>query len=161
MSNAKHHKWRRKQPFIYSTKNPILKQQVHFDSTSRSLIVGEWPPLIIIFSNSQEFRLRPLFFAYEDRDQITELFVETFKRLSISANVFENRNTTPAIMWEKVDSLMTDTVTKSLRTKDTISNALGSNHDRYHLLCKSHTVEVLDRSNFNVLAEVEKKEKLL
>ena len=142
-------------------KESNIKATVHFDSTSRSLIDGEWPRLIIIFSNSQEFRLRPLFFAYEDRDQITELFVETFKRLSISANVFENRNTTPAIMWEKVDSLMTDTVTKNLRTKDTISNALGSNHDPYHLLCKSHTVEVLDRSNFNVLAEVEKKEKLL
>ena len=89
-----------------------VKATVHFDSTSRCSVDGEWPSLIIIFSDGQEFRLQPLFFVYEDHDQITELFVETFKRLSISASVSENQNTTPATMWEKVDSLMTDAVTK-------------------------------------------------
>ena len=54
-------------------KESNVKATVHFDSTSHSSIDGE-----IIFSNGQEFRLRPLFFAYEDQDQITELFLETF-----------------------------------------------------------------------------------
>ena len=100
-------------------KESNVKASVHFDLTSHSSIDGEWPSLIIIFSNSQEFRLLQLFFAYEDQDQITELFVETFKRLSISANVFENQNTTPATMWEKLDLLMTNAVTKNLGIEDT------------------------------------------
>ena len=100
----------------------------------------------LIFSNGQEFRLGPLFVAYEDWDQIIDLFVETFKQLSISANVSENRNATPATMWEKVDSLMTIAVTKGLGIEDTIPNAFGSNHHPYHLLCKSHTVEALNHS---------------
>ena len=91
-------------------KESNVKATVHFDSTSHSSIDGEWPSLIIIFSNSQEFRLRPMLFTYEDQDQITKLFVETFKRLSNLANFSENLNTTPETMWEKVNSLMTDAV---------------------------------------------------
>ena len=131
-------------------KESNVKATVHFDSTSHSTIDGEWPSLIIIFSNSQEFRLRPLLFAYEDQDQITELFVETLKRLSVSANLFENVSTTPATMWEKVNSLMTDPVKTNLGIEGTIPNALGSSHHPCHLLCKSHTVEALDCSNLNV-----------
>ena len=122
-------------------KESNVKATVHFDSTSHSSIDGEWPSLIIIFSNGQEFRLRPLFFAYEDWDQITGLFMETFKRLSISANISENQNKTPATVWEKVDSLVTNAVTKSLGIEDTIPNALGSSHHPYHcarVMCKSH-----------------------
>ena len=79
-------------------------------------------------SDGQEFRLRPLFFAYEDRDQITELFVETFTRLSIAVNVAQNRKTTPLELWKKVDALMTDAAVKNLGIETTISNALGSDH---------------------------------
>ena len=45
---------------------------------------------------------------------------------------------------------------KNLGIEDILSNALGSNHHPYHFLCKSHTVEALDRSNLNMLAEVKK-----
>ena len=45
---------------------------------------------------------------------------------------------------------------KNLGIEDTIPNALDSNHHPYYLLCKSHTVEALDCSNLNVLAEIEK-----
>ena len=37
-----------------------------------------------------------------------------------------------------------------------MAEALQSDHKSYHLLCKSHAVEVLDRSNLDVLASVEK-----
>ena len=137
-------------------KDEKIKATVHFDTTSRSSIDGEWPSIIIILSDGQEFRLRPLFFAYEDRDQITELFVETFTRLSIAVNVAQDRKTTPLELWQKVDALMTDAVVKNLGIETTISNALGSDHQPLHLLCKSHTVKALDRSNLKVLAEVEK-----
>ena len=76
--------------------------------------------------------------------------------MSVSTNVSENQNTTPATMWEKVDLLMTNAVTKNLGIEDTIPNAFGSNCHPYHLLYKSHIVEELDCSNLNVLAEVEK-----
>ena len=53
-----------------------------------------------------------MFFAYEGQDQITKWFAEAFKRLSNSANVSENLNTTPETMREKVNSLMTNAVKK-------------------------------------------------
>ena len=59
-------------------------------------------------------------------------------------------------MWEKVDAIMTDAVTKNLGIEDTIPNALGTEHHPHHLLCKSHTVEALDRSNLEVLSKIEK-----
>ena len=59
---------------------------LHFDTTGRSRIDGEWPALILNFrSDTKEkfkmLRLRALFFAYEIRLQIIKLVVETVKRL--------------------------------------------------------------------------------
>ena len=45
---------------------------------------------------------------------------------------------------------------KNLGIEETISNALGSTHQPYHLLCKSHTVKALDKCNLEVLAKIEK-----
>ena len=74
-------------------------------------------------------------FGHEDRDQITELFVETFKQLSISVNVSKNQYATPeAIVGKSRFLFMTDAVTKNLGIEDMIPNALGSNHHPYHLL---------------------------
>ena len=61
----------------------------------------------------------------------------------------------PSSLWENVNALMTDAVTKNLKIEDTIPEALGSTHRPLHLLCKSHTVEALDRSNLKVLAGIE------
>jgi len=56
-------------------KDESTKSTLHFDSTRRSRIDGEWPSLVLNFKNDKPadchmIRLRPLFFAYEDRDQI-------------------------------------------------------------------------------------------
>ena len=51
---------------------------------------------------------------------------------------------------------MTDAVTKKLGIEDSIPEGIGSTHHPYHLLCKSHTVEALDRSSLQVLSKVEK-----
>ena len=40
--------------------SPGAKVTLHYDSTSRSKIDGDWPALILIFSNNQRFTLRPL-----------------------------------------------------------------------------------------------------
>lgn len=142
-----------------SNKGEHTKATVHFDTTSRNNIDGDWPSIILRFTNittNIEFRLRPLFFAYEDREQITALFIETFHRLSAAANIKEQKTITPAMLWEKIDALMTDSVTKNLKIEDTIPERLGSTHHPYHLLCKSHTVEALDRSSLEVLSKIEK-----
>ena len=55
-----------------NSKPENVKVTLHFDTTSRNSIDGEWPSLILNFSNGQKFRLRPIFFAFEDRNQITK-----------------------------------------------------------------------------------------
>ena len=52
---------------------------------------------------------------------------------------------------------MTDAVRKNLHIEDGIARALKSEYKPFHLLCKSHTVEALDRSNIEVLANLENK----
>ena len=59
------------------------------------------------------------------------------------------------MLWEKVDALMTD-ATKNIGIEDIIPDALASTHHPHQLLCKSHTVEALDRSSLQVLAKIEK-----
>ena len=73
-------------------------------------------------SNGEEFRLCPLFFAYEDHEQITELFVKTFTRLSVALSVVENVVVPPSQLWDNIDALMTDAVSKNLGIEQTISS---------------------------------------
>ena len=132
-----------------------IKVTLHFDTTSRSKIDGDWPSLIFIFSDKRRFNLRPLFFAYEDRAQIVRLIVETYSRLSATiTNEFSSA--TPRNLWEKTTALMTDSVEKNLKISEGTAEKLNSEHIPLHLLCKSHPVEGFDRSNLAVLAEIEK-----
>ena len=57
-------------------------------------------------------------------------------------------------LWEKTLIIMTDSVEKNLHIEKGIAKELKSNHVPYHL-CKAHTVEALDRSNINVLVNLE------
>ena len=56
-----------------------VKRIMHYDTTTRGSIDREWPSIILKLSSGQEYRLHPLFFAYEYREQITILFIETYK----------------------------------------------------------------------------------
>ena len=140
-----------------NAKKPNIKATVHFDTTSRSSIDGDWPSIILSLSSGFEYRLRPLFFAFEDREQITDLFVETFHRLALTLNSTAEKEVLPSTLWENVDALMTDAVTKNLGIAQTISKTLQSSHHPLHLLCKSHTVEAIDRSSLQVLSTIEKR----
>ena len=76
---------------------------LHYDTTSRSRIEGEWPALILNFLNSHPekckmIKLRALFFAYEDRDQIARLIVETLMRLSVATG----ESFSPKQLWENI-----------------------------------------------------------
>ena len=118
------------------------KATLHYDTTSRNSIDGEWPSIIIRFSDGREFVLRPMFFAYEDCEQIIELSAETFERLAAAASIHEGRDNNTVTLWECIDAIMTDAVSKNLKIVEGISKLLGSNHKPHHLLCKSHTVEM-------------------
>ena len=56
-----------------------VKSTLHYDTTSRCHIDGQWPSIILSFSDGRDFELRPIFFAYVDREQIALLVVETLK----------------------------------------------------------------------------------
>ena len=98
------------------------------------------------------FRLRALFFAYEDRKQIVKLFVETANRLAVAAN---RPDVTAKSLWENIYALMTDAVTKNMKIEEYVAKELKSSHIPLHLLCKSHTCEKLDESCLNTLTEIE------
>ena len=89
-------------------------------------------------------------------EQITNLFLETFGRLKATLKVSHDQTLQPKTLWEKVNAIMTDAVTKNLEIEETIAKALDSSHIPLHLLCKSHTVEALDKSSLEVLNEIEK-----
>ena len=50
-------------------KESSIKVTLHYETSSKNSIDGEWPSLILNFSDKQEFHLLPLFFAYEDRSR--------------------------------------------------------------------------------------------
>ena len=51
---------------------------------------------------------------------------------------------------------MTDAATKNLQTENSIASELNFQYKPIHLLCKSHTVVALDRSDLDVLNKIEK-----
>ena len=143
----------REAAFALFNKSTLVKSNVHFDTTGRSSIDGEWPSLVLKFSDEIEYRLQPIFFAFEDREQITNL---TFGRLIATLQVSHDQILQPKTLWEKVDAIMTDTVTKNTEVEETIAKALDSSHIPSYLLCKTYTVEALDKSSFEVLNEIAK-----
>ena len=105
-------------------------------TTSRYHTDGEWWSIILSFSDGTDFELRPLFFAYEDREQIVLLLVETIKQLSLAAT--ESDESTKKLRGN-LFALMTDSVSKNLKIEDGISESLGSTYKMIHLPCKSQT----------------------
>ena len=127
-----------------------VKLTLHYDSTMRSRIDGEWPSIILNFKGDdkrdcQMIPLRPLFFAFEDREQISELIVETLKRLSAALS----NSQTICQLWEKVYALMSDAVTKNMNVQTLVAEKLGSSHIPHHFLCKSYTCERMESDNLS------------
>ena len=60
---------------------------------------GEWPSLILSLTDGLEYQLRPLFFAYKDRQQIYDLFVETFSPLPMALKISADENIEPVRLW--------------------------------------------------------------
>lgn len=146
-------------------KKPATKITWHFDSTSRSRVQGDWPSLILNFINDDDpkenkmHRLRAIFFAYEDREQIVKLFVETLKRLSVASD----GQLSPVDIWESIDAIMTNAASKNLEIGKGVAKLLYPDkppdewHIPKHLLCKSHVCEKLEESCTKVCKALEQK----
>ena len=102
------------------------------------------------------FTLHALTFAFEDKNQIKKLVLETFARLSAALGgwVFSKD------LWEQINAFMTDAVAKNLEVEFLVAEKLGSNHIPHHILCKAHTCEKLDECNELTLMKLEQKFKL-
>ena len=140
-------------------KKVTTKVTLHFDTTSRSRIEGDWPALILNFldedpADSKMISLRPIHFAFEDKEQIVSLFIETLHRLSIASN---DHNFTVTKVWEQIDATMTDSPTKNLGINPEVAKKIGSDHIPLSLLCKAHTCERLDADNISSLLKIEAK----
>jgi len=67
--------------------------------------------IVLNLSDGREYRLWPLFFAYEDREQIADLFIETYTRLAAAAaDIALDSSVTALSLWENTNALMTDAV---------------------------------------------------
>ena len=133
-----------------------LKSTLHFDTTCRCGIDGEWVSLIISLSDGQRYRLCPIYLAYEDRENITRYIVESYQPLAVVATNAQEHNVTADDLWQSTTALMTEAVSKNFNVHRGINDALVTEYVPLHLLCKSHTVEGLDWSNKQVLPDVER-----
>ena len=57
-----------------------IKTTLHYDTTTRCGIDGEWVSLILSLSDGRRYRLPPIYLAYEDRDNIVRYIVESYQR---------------------------------------------------------------------------------
>ena len=94
-----------------------------------------------------------MFFAYEDRKYIVHLIVESYYRLPSGLTLSDDPETAKKL-WEKTTAFMAYSVSKNPKVEKMVVEALQSNHKPYLLLCKSHVVEVFDRSKLDVPAKV-------
>ena len=129
------------------------KITIHYDTTTRRRISGEWTSIIVRLASGNLFRMRPLTLALENRENISRLIVEVIKRLSLATCGHASQED----LWQKVFAFMTDSVAKNLQIESQIAATLNSNHIPLHLLCVSHTCEVFDAGNISILSKHEVK----
>ena len=79
------------------------------------------------------YTLRALMFAFQEREQITKLILETLARLSSTTGGVA----TVKCLWKNITAFMSDAVTKNLKVEGLVAERLQSDHIPY-LLCKAH-----------------------
>ena len=114
-------------------KESSIKVTLHYDTTSRNSIDGEWQSLILNFSDQQKFCLRLLFFACENREQITKLIVKTYEHLAAAASAFTRMDLTAKVLWEQTDAFISDSVAKNLLIEKKVAKSLNSTHGPNHI----------------------------
>ena len=135
-----------------------IKSTLHFDATSRSQIDGDWPALILVFSDHQRYSLRPLILPLRTAKILSGLLLKHIRGWRQLLVFPPKELVEPVQLWKNTNSIMTDSVSKNLKIGEEVSKVFESNvPPPIHLLCKSHPVEAFDRSNLTVLAKIETK----
>ena len=67
-----------------------VKVFAHFDTTKRCGIDGDWPSLNVSLSDGTTYRLRPMYMAFEDRQNIVRYICESLDRLAAAATIVLN-----------------------------------------------------------------------
>ena len=131
----------------------IVKCTLHYDSTSRCKIDGDWPSIIFSFSNNRKSVLRP-FFALKTR---YKLLNSLLRLTSVWPFFLTGISEAPQqrVYGENINYNDRPSREEFSYWKKALQKELKSNHVPYHFLCKAHTVEVLDQSNINVLINLE------
>ena len=91
---------------------------LHYGTTGRSRVEGEWPSLIFNFLNDNHidkckiYYVKVILFALENHKQIVKqiVIVQTLKKLSIATGGINS----PKNMWESIYCFMTDAISKIL-----------------------------------------------
>lgn len=90
-----------------------------------------------------------------DRQKITELFIETLNHLLLQLNFIVSRYH-QVTYGKKTDAIVANGAIKIFKIENSIASELNSQYKTMHLLCKSPTVEALDRSNLDVFSKIGK-----
>ena len=93
---------------ILDASDDKLATTLHFDTTSRNSIKGQWPSIIIKINDGKKFTLCSLGMTVEIRENITSLLVITLKQMSIASGTDSKE------LWEKISALMTHSGAKNL-----------------------------------------------
>jgi hypothetical protein len=133
-----------------TSKTKDTTSTLYYDSTQRRNIRGEWTTMSLEVGEKL-FRLRPFTLAKENRENVVKLFLCQLDRLGTCCGKSAKE------VWECIDALMTDSVSKNLGIESEIALQLNSTHIPSHLLCAAHYVESGDRAIFSILLVIEEK----
>ena len=91
-----------------------------------------------------------MFFAFEDRQNISKLIVETLYKLSVTVG------TTLKTIWELINGFMTGLFTENLQVEHLLAEELGSDHIPPHYLCNVYTSKKFDKALLSVLTSAQR-----
>ena len=127
------------------------KPSVYYDTTTRNNVDGDWLSLILEVRGVM-YDLRSIAYAYEDRDNIARIIVESLKRIAAAASAALRVDITAKQLWEKITFLSSDAVSKNHFIGKQVAQLLESEHEPIHVLCKSHTAgEGIDNALLSTL----------
>ena len=93
---------------------------VHYNTTTRERLNGEWPSVIIKMSNGKKFKFHSINMAIEYRKKTVNLFLASLSGLALTANCNKEE------LWKKIRAVTTDSVENNLRIEGLIAASLSS-----------------------------------
>ena len=90
--------------------------------------------------------------AFETHENIQNFVQKMYTRMAADVSVRLHTNVEPKRLWENTTFFCTDAVSKNHFVGQGVAKYFNSTHVPIHTLCKSHTVEGLDKPSLKVLS---------